>query len=159
MRNTLNLFLILILTWWLLSGYTINLLLGLGFISVILVVWISKRMDKVDDDTHPISNVFVMFHYFPWLFIEIIKANFDVAIAIISKEKKWDPKLVEIKAGQTSEVGRVIFANSITLTPGTVTIGVEENTFTIHSLTKLGRDGLESGEMDKRVTALNISEC
>lgn len=158
MRNTLNLFLVLSLTWWLLSGYTINLLLGLGLISVALVIWISKRMDKVDEDAYPISNVFPVVVYLPWLFIEILKANIDVAISIISNDKKLNPRLVEIKAGQTSELGRVIFANSITLTPGTVTIGVEENIFTIHSLTEFGRQVLMSGEMDKRVTGLNIGK-
>ena len=62
------------------------------------------------------------------------------------------PTLINVKASQQSVVGVVTYANSITLTPGTVTISVDKDIMTVHALTRNAAEGLESGEMDRRVT-------
>ncbi|MDP6121145.1 MAG: Na+/H+ antiporter subunit E, partial [Rhodospirillales bacterium] len=85
---------------------------------------------------------------------EIVKANFDVALAIVRPAMPIEPRLLLIKAGQKDDLARVIYANSITLTPGTVTIATEGSAFTIHALTRGAAEGLESGDMDRRVTAM-----
>ena len=120
----------LVLLWLLLSGYFLALILALGIASIVLVVWIAHRMDVVDHESHPIHMAFKGLIYFPWLMWEIVKANIDVALAILKGNNAIAPKTMRITASQRSDVGRVTYANSITLTPGTVTVHVDGDIFT-----------------------------
>ncbi|MEK9673796.1 MAG: Na+/H+ antiporter subunit E [Rhodospirillaceae bacterium] len=140
--------------WWLLSGYTIPLILALGAGSIITVVAIAMRMDVVDHEGHPIHVTFRWLTYMPWLGKEIVMANIDVAKAIIFGGSRIHPIVMRVKATQKTELGHVIYANSITLTPGTVTLAVEDGVMTVHALTRGGADGLKTGEMDRRCTAV-----
>ena len=65
-----------------------------------------------------------------------------------------NPSVIEVKATQETELGQVIYANSITLTPGTVTIDIDKDIIIVHALTLKAAEDLESGDMDRRVTAL-----
>jgi multicomponent Na+:H+ antiporter subunit E len=96
--------------------------------------------------------------YWPWLIKEIVMANIEVAKAITRTSMDIEPTVIRLKASQTSELGRVIYANSITLTPGTVTIGLEGEDLTVHALTRRSKEGLETGEMDRKVTAMAGSD-
>ena len=78
----------------------------------------------------------------------------DVAKAILSTPMTISPTVFTVTGTQKSELGRVVYANSITLTPGTVTIDLVDDQLTVHALTKAGLEGVESGEMDRRVTRL-----
>jgi len=140
----------------LLSGMFEPLLLGLGVASVIVTVWIAHHMDVVDHEGHPVHMGPRALVYFPWLALEIIKSNLDVAKIILSPKMKIQPQIFKVKASQLSDVGRTTYANSITLTPGTVTIAMEEGQgdFEIHALTDAAREGVETGEMDRRCTAM-----
>ena len=141
--------------WLLLSGYFDHtLLLGLGLASVILVLIVAHRMQIIDREGHPVHLVFKALVYWPWLMKEIVLANIDVAKAILRYPDGISPEVFEVTATQGSELGRVIYANSITLTPGTVTIALEDEQLTVHALTEVARDGLKTGEMDRRVTWL-----
>ncbi len=140
--------------WFLLSGYFIPLILALGAGSILGVVWLAHRMDVVDHESHPVHMAAKGSGYYLWLLWEIAKANIDVTSAILKGGDLITPQVFKVKVSQRSDVGRVTYANSITLTPGTVTILAEDDEFTIHSLTPGARDGLETGEMDRRVTAL-----
>ena len=152
MLHTLSLGLVLFILWLLLSGFFEILLLSLGVGSVIAVVWIAYRMDVIDHEGHPIHLTVRALLYWPWLTVEIIKANIDVAAVIVRRKMSINPSLIEVKATQKTELGQVIYANSITLTPGTVTIAVDKDIMTVHALTRNAAEGLESGEMDRRVT-------
>ena len=154
MIHTLALTAGLVLLWLLLSGYFLALILALGIASIVLVVWIAHRMDVVDHESHPIHMAAKGLIYFPWLMCEIVKANIDVALAILRGNNVIAPKTFQVTASQCSDVGRVTYANSITLTPGTVTVYVDGDTFLVHALTEGSAEGLETGDMDKRVTAL-----
>jgi len=156
--HAVSLAIVLAIVWWLLSGFVIPLILALGAGSILTVVWIAHRMDSVDHESHPIHLAVRGVTYFPWLLWEIVKANFDVAKAILVGGDAIRPRLLVVRATQPTEVGRVTFANSITLTPGTVTIGAEDDVFTIHSLTPGSYEGLETGEMDRRVSALELGK-
>ena len=158
MLHAVSLAIVLAIVWWLLSGFVIPLILALGAGSILTVVWIAHRMDSVDHESHPIHLAVRAITYFPWLLWEIVKANYDVAKAILVGGDAIRPRLLVVKATQPTEVGRVTFANSITLTPGTVTIGAEDDVFTIHSLTPGSYEGLETGEMDRRVTAMELGK-
>ena len=154
MIHTLALAAGLTILWFLSSGYLIPLILGLGAASIAGVVWIAHRMDVVDHESHPLHMAPKGVFYYPWLMWEIVKANWDVAKAILKEGDAIQPRVLTVKASQASDVGRVIYANSITLTPGTVTIAVDGDTFEVHSLTPGSAEGLQTGDMDRRVTDL-----
>ena len=100
-------------------------------------------MDVVDHEGFPINMGPKAINYWPWLIWEIIKANIDVALIIIKPELKIRPIMFRAEASQKTEVGQVTYANSITLTPGTITVGVgdgirshatwEQNAASVHS--------------------------
>ncbi|NQU59667.1 MAG: Na+/H+ antiporter subunit E [Rhodospirillales bacterium] len=152
--HALSLGMVLFGLWLLLSGFFEPLLLSLGVGSVIAVVWIAYRMDVVDHEGHPIHLTIRAIFYWPWLILEIIKANIHVAGVILRRKMPISPSFVEVKATQETELGQVIYANSITLTPGTVTIAIEKDIFSVHTLTRTATEHLQTGDMDRRVTAM-----
>lgn len=155
MLHAISLGTALAVLWMLLSGMFDPLLIGLGVASVILTVWIAHRMDVVDHEGHPVHMGPRALFYFPWLGWEIAKANWDVAKIILSPKMTIQPHIFKTKASQLSDVGRTTYANSITLTPGTVTIAMEDDgTFEIHALTDAAREGVEALDMDRRCTAM-----
>ncbi len=140
--------------WFLLSGYFTPLILILGAVSITAVVWLAYRMDVIDHESHPIHMAPKGTLYYLWLMWEIVKANVDVTLAILRGPSALQPRVFKLKAAQSSDVWLVTYANSITLTPGTVTIFVDGSEITVHSLTPVAKKGLETGEMDQRVSAL-----
>ena len=154
MLHAISLGLVLFALWLLLSGFFQTLLLSLGLVSVVAVVWIAHRMDVIDHEGHPIHLTLRALFYWPWLIVEIIKANIAVARAIVRRRMPINPSVIEVKATQETELGQVIYANSITLTPGTVTIDIDKDIMIVHALTRSAAEGLESGDMDRRVSAL-----
>ena len=154
MLQTLSLGAVLYGLWLLLSGHYQPLLLGLGVASTIVVVLIARRMDLIDREGHPIHLSWRFLLYLPWLGWEIVKANIDIARVIVRPKMVIGPTVLRLKGTQKSELGHVIYANSITLTPGTVTIGLEEGVLSVHALTREAAEGLISGDMDRRVTAV-----
>ena len=154
MLQTLSLGAVLYGLWLLLSGHYQPLLLGLGVASTIVVVLIARRMDLIDREGHPIHLSWRFLLYLPWLGWEIVKANIDIARVIVRPKMAIGPTVLRLKGTQKSELGHVIYANSITLTPGTVTIGLEEGVLSVHALTREAAEGLISGDMDRRVTAV-----
>ncbi len=154
MFHTLSLGFALYFLWILLSGHFSPLLLGLGVVSAAVVVFISKRMEVVDHEGHPIHMSWRAMLYWPWLTWEIIKSNIDVARIIVTPKMPIAPNMIELKGSQKTELGQAAYANSITLTPGTVTVGLRRGVFSVHALTAEAADGLRKGEMDRRVTVL-----
>ena len=92
--------------------------------------------------------------YLPYLALEIVKANLDVARRILDPKLPIDPVLVRVKTSQASELGQVLYANSITLTPGTVSMQVDGGGILVHAIAREMAEDLEGGEMDRRVTAV-----
>jgi multicomponent Na+:H+ antiporter subunit E len=153
--HTLGLGFILAVLWLLLSGHFFSpLLLGLGAGSVILILYVTHRMDVIDREGHPIHLGFRAIGYWLWLLWEIVIANFQIARVILSPRMPIRPHLFDVRASQATELGHVIYANSITLTPGTVTVDVEDGILHVHALTQDSADGLLSGEMDRRVVEM-----
>lgn len=143
---------ILFAFWLLLSGHFEPLLLGLGVASVVLVVYLAARMQVVDDEGVPLHVAGRFSLYLPWLMKEIFVANVNVARIILTPSLPISPIMVHFRASQETDLGRTIYANSITLTPGTITTGVEGQDLEIHALTWQDVDGREEDEMDHRVT-------
>jgi len=150
-RHHLSLAVILMAVWLLFSGHLDPFFITLGAISVLLAVGIGYRMEVVDLEGHPVRITARALVYFPWLFWEIIKSNIDVAKVILSPSIFLQPQVFTTTARQKTAVGRTIYANSITLTPGTVTIDVRGNEFDVHALTQKSADGVKTGQMDELV--------
>ena len=140
--------------WLLMSGHYTPLILFLGAISVGFVLYLTKRMDSLDEDTFEFKLKRRHFSYWSWLAKEIFKANLDVAKVILAPNMKLSPRILLVPTSQSSELGTVIYANSITLTPGTVSVDIEGDEFIVHALTQELMDGLTEGDMDKRVNYL-----
>lgn len=160
MARALSLGIVLFATWMLLSGeFSLDhgLVLGLGIASVILVVLIAVRMDVVDHEGHPIHLTQRFIGYWLWLIAEIVKAAIDVTRRIWSPSLPISPAMYILKAGQSGELGQVIYANSITLTPGTVTVRLDCGDIMVHAIAREVGDDLAGGEMDRRVTRLEAS--
>lgn len=154
MRHTLYLAIALAAVWLLNSGHYNSLLLCLGALSIALVVWIAHKMDVVDHEGQPINATIKMPVYFVWLLKEIVLSNIDVVKRIWLAPNSISPTVATLPLSQKEDMGRVIYANSITLTPGTVTLDLDDKEVTVHALTKEGLESLEEGEMDRRVSQL-----
>ncbi len=152
--HSISLGLVLFGVWLLLSGFFEPLLLGLGVLSCVVVVLIANRMDVIDHEGQPLHLGWRIFTYWLWLTVEIVKANLDVARRVLDPKLPIHPVLIRLQASQKSELGHVIYANSITLTPGTVSVDVSGATIHVHAITKAMAEGVETGEMDRRVTQM-----
>lgn len=144
----------LALFWMLLSGHTSVLLLALGLASVVLVTWLVSRMDRNDDT--PIRMLFSLkfISYLGWLTWQVIITNIDVARRIWNPSMPIKPTSRKIKVHIKDPLIKTIYANSITLTPGTVTTEVGEDYFIVHALNSEGLDELEEGDMERRLICL-----
>lgn len=142
----------LFVTWLLLSGHDDPLILAFGVFSCIVTVLITRRMGLNDEEGHPIHLGWRVPVYWTWLFREIVKANIDVAKRIISPRLPISPTLITLKTSQTTEFGQVIYANAITLTPGTVSLRIDKDTIEVHALSEALAADLEKGTMDRMTT-------
>ena len=150
--RTLSLFVLLFLSWLLLSGIYTGLLVGFGVLSCLLVVAVCRRMKIVDPEGHPSHLIPGLLRYIPWLLWAIVKANIDVVRRIVHPRLPIAPRVIQVAASQKTHLGQVMYANSITLTPGTVTIETDEGTIAVHALTRETAEDVRSGDMDRRVT-------
>jgi len=136
LRYGLVLALALAAFWVILSGYFTPLLLTLGAISIATVLFLCARMKILDDETAPYLFVPKTFIYLYWLFKEIVKANMQVVKAVLNPDLEVSPTLVRIPVDLKTDIGRSMFANSITLTPGTVSVEFEDDAILVHALLK-----------------------
>lgn len=120
-------------------------------ISVLFVAVLSHLMDVVDGESQPLGMTFTIPGYWLWLIKEVVVANIAVARCVWSGNHAINPQVVKVTANQKTDLGIVIYANSITLTPGTVSIDLQENEITVHALTDDSANDLMTGEMDRRV--------
>ena len=144
---------ILFLFWVCLSGHFSPLLLGLGLASVALTFFLSRRMNVIDNESYPLHLSAKLPGFYIYMLKEIVKTNIDVAKRILRwKGKSISPQLIEIPQSQKTDLGAVIYANSITLTPGTVTIKLSKDHLTVHAISKETADELANGDMSKEIS-------
>lgn len=141
---------ILIAFWLLLSGHYTPMLIGLGLGSTVLVVYLAVRMEVVDHEGLPLHLGGRFWLYLPWLMKEIFVANVKVARIILDPALPISPVLVRFRAGQQTDLGLTIHAQSITLTPGTITTNVVGRELELHALTFSDSVRQEEDEMDRR---------
>ncbi|MBK1664321.1 cation transporter [Rhodospirillum rubrum] len=156
MKRTVALAASLSLLWLLLSGYWHDpLLLGFGLLSVGAVVALSLRMGIVDAEGVPLRQIPGLLTYLPWLAWQVVLSAMTVARIVLSPKLSISPTLAAIPAAPKTAIGQVIFANSITLTPGTLSLDLDDGAVLVHGLRAAGIDDLMTGEMGRRVAALD----
>jgi multicomponent Na+:H+ antiporter subunit E len=156
-KHAASLALVLFALWLGLSGHMDALLLGLGLVSTALAVFLAIRMELLDRESYPFHLKPSLFRHLIFLMREIAIANIDVARRILSPGPPISPRLVRVPAKQRSTLGKVIYANSITLTPGTVSLRLDDDSILVHALTREGAEDLASGRM-ARVIPDDIGE-
>lgn len=150
MRFAFILTLAMIAAWLTLSGYFIPLILTFGIISIAIVVWMCRRMRILDGETVPYLMMLQTLSYFVWLFVEIVKANVQVVKAVLSPDLEVSPTLVKIPLNTDADIAETMFANSITLTPGTVSVDMHPDHILVHALLEDMSAAEDFVEMEKR---------
>jgi multicomponent Na+:H+ antiporter subunit E len=153
-----------LVTWLLLAGLWIGLSgyfdvvhLVFGFVSVTLVSLIShEHLTGGGDVPTGIKRLGRLALYLPWLIWEIVAANFDVMLRVFGL-KPIDPCIIRFTPDLKSDFGRVTLANSITLTPGTVTVDIENGEFIVHALSREAADAVLAGAMEKKAQGVEGS--
>jgi multicomponent Na+:H+ antiporter subunit E len=151
--HSVSLLVSLYVFWLLLSGIFTPFLLAAGAGCALAVVWFARRMDVVDREGHPVHLGPRVFRYWAWLAVEVVKSAWTVTKIILHPRLPISPTLVRFRPTQGSAIGLAIHAQSITLTPGTITIEAWPVEFVVHGLTRDGALAAIDSEMDRRVTA------
>ena len=148
------LFVLFVVTWLVWSGYFDPLLLSLGLASSVICTWLALRMRLFDDYLFSPPLGIGLPGYWLWLTGEVIKSSLSVTRIVLSRDLPISPCVARIRAGSSHPYDQVLLANSITLTPGTLSMDLADGVITVHALTEDGMRDLLSGEMNRRVTAL-----
>jgi len=150
-------FTLLMIAWIIFSGVLDAYHIGLGVISCALVAWLStdlvfRQKELRLKDRLAEGGRFLV--YSLWLFWEIVLANWHVLkLALFRDESEIAPKIIRFKTSLKTEFARYVFANSITLTPGTVTVDIDGDEFVVHAIDETLAQSLP-GEMEQRVAAV-----
>jgi len=142
--------------WLLLSGHYTPLLLGLGVVSVSLVMWLVKQLDRVDDQPLYLSSLPRLASYLVWLFGQVVKANIDVSRRILNPRLPIQPVWQPLEFKLDSDLQKTLYASSVTLTPDTFTTRIEDGRLLVHALWPESIEDLRKGEMQERVRRTGI---
>ena len=155
MKYILGLVVVLASFWMINSGYLKPILLEFGVLSVVIVCALAWRMRSRDGEAFPIIiPSWKMPGYIVWMIGQIIAANIDVIKRVWGGRNAISPVIIKTPSSQKTEEARVLYANSITMTPGTITLSIRGDVLEVHALSRDGAEQLQQGEMDRRVTAL-----
>jgi len=140
--------------WVLLSGKLDAFHLGTGLASVVLVLWLDHRLEVIGGDRPVRLLPWRWLFYYLWLLKEMVLSAVFVGRAILNPSRHVDPGLICFYTDQPCVAASVVLANSITLTPGTLTIDLHENTYLVHALSPGTASDLLAGGMPARVARL-----
>ncbi len=138
-------FLIYFLLWVVFNGsFTLEIcLLGLG-IAGALLAFSCRFMDySLARERRVYKNAFLFLRYCCLLVTEIVKANVSAMHLILTQREEIEPALVSFRTDLKSQAGRALLANAITLTPGTITVTLEESEYTVHCLDESMAEGIQ----------------
>jgi multicomponent Na+:H+ antiporter subunit E len=152
LQNFIVTFLLLFAFWALLSGKFDAFHLTLGVICSLIIAYFGHDLLFANVRVGDIRVIVQRFlAYVPWHIYQIVLANFHVAYLALSPKLPISPKIIRFKTKLESDISWVTLANSITLTPGTITIDIEEGEFVVHALSGKLADDLNTGEMEDRI--------
>jgi len=152
-----SLAIVLFAFWLALSGHYTTLLITIGVICVLGIVALSVHMELVDEESHPIHLALPSLLYWPWLIWQIILSAWGVARIIVDPRLPISPTMIRVTPTQKTGVGVHVYANSITLTPGTISVEVNRHEILVHAITSANAQDLAEGAMDRKVTTFEGS--
>ena len=157
--QVVNQALLLALIWMVFSGKTDAFHLALGGLSVALVLAFDSAVRRLSPTRGgPASresfSILRFALYAPWLFWQIVQSAVYVMRLTLVGEDRIDPRIVRFRSDQPNEVATVTLGNSITLTPGTLTLDIHDDEYVIHALDARSADGLLNGDMQRRVAEI-----
>jgi len=145
-------FVLMFITWIILSGKFIPLLLWLGGISSFLIAYFFHDLLFPNMKPGTIKIFFKFLRYTPWLVLEIVKANFHLLYLVFHPRMKdmIDPHIIDFTTDLKSDIAITTLANSITLTPGTITVTASsDGVFRVHSIDKPSAEALPGVMLEK----------
>lgn len=149
------------LFWLLLSGLYDAMHISFGVFSVILVMLMNyplrRRLFAMEEErsaTLSFSRLQRLSFYIPWLIWQIIVSSVQVAYVVLHPRCPIDPSLLRFKTKLINVSSKVILGNSITLTPGTITLEIEEDVFLVHALMDISSTGIIDGSLPGQVARL-----
>ena len=161
LRNTIIQAALLMIFWLLLSGHYDLMHITFGIFSLILVMLINyplrRRLFAMEEErsaTLSFSRLLRLSFYIPWLLVQIVVASVQVAFVVLHPKCPIDPALLRFKTSLRNVSSKVILANSITLTPGTITLQIEEDEFLVHCLMDISSTGIIDGTLPGQVAKL-----
>jgi multicomponent Na+:H+ antiporter subunit E len=152
MQRKVATFIIMLIFWTIMSGMFDAFHFSLGVICCLLVAWFSSGLLFPEAGTPWLKELFGMACYLPYLLWQIILANLQVAYIVLHPRMldKIDPHLFRFETSLKRPISKVAMAQSITLTPGTITVNIHENQIAVYALTRKAADSLP-GEMERQV--------
>lgn len=141
-------FVVCVAFWLVLSGHYTPLYIGLGLVSAAIVTWLNRHDDLVSDVVRALPGLLM---YTPWLLWQIAQSNLQVARVVLDPRLPIDPVVVRVRTVMRRDLAIATFANSITLTPGTVTVDIDGDELVVHALTPETAAGVADGQMARRV--------
>ena len=151
-------YLIVLAFWLLLSAHFDRFHVGAGVVCSVIVAYASHDLLFKDTGNHRLTKTLRFIAYLPWLIYQIVLANIDVAKRALSPSMPIDPRVVTFKTILKSDMARTALANSITLTPGTVTIDIVDDVFYVHAIAKEPADDLLKGAMERKVAHIFMED-
>lgn len=146
----IGILLAIVVFWMANSGHYTPLLLGFGAASFVVTMFLSARLKVIDREGAPYVRLVGFLSYYPWLFWEVVKSNWVVIKACLRADIDISPALVKVKTICKTDLAKVTFANSITMTPGTVTIEIDGDKLLVHGLYEANTVPEAFAEMDRR---------
>lgn len=159
LRNNLVLFVLLFGLWLLMSGHYDFFHTSIGFLCSILIVVLNARLNKyffIQDKLWECAPLRIgrLLFYIPWLIWQIVIASLQVAGVVLRRRMPVNPSLLRFRTKLPTQAARVILANSITLTPGTITLLLEGDEYLVHSLIDASHSGIVDGTLPGEVAKL-----
>lgn len=145
---------LLMIAWLLWSGFFKPLLLSLGVFSCVLTLLIVYRMGYFTNETFAFRYSPRLLVYWGWLGKEIVLSSIEVVKHVLRKDLNVQSRVITLDVSDLDALDQAVFGNSITLTPGTLTLDLFKDRIVVHALSAEAAESLQTGEMLRRVVAL-----
>jgi multicomponent Na+:H+ antiporter subunit E len=156
-------FIVLMGFWYLMSGFFDLTHTIMGVISVVIVMGVNyklKRHAYFEGETDVIKDLrfFYIPYYFGWLLVQIVISGVQVAKILLTPSLPIDTSMVRFKVDFPNPHCKMILGNSITLTPGTLTVDIQGDEFIVHAISPASFEGIASDKMPQQVLKLFTNE-
>lgn len=159
-KNILIIFFLLLFFWSIIDGKLTVESIILGTAASIIIIYLNRDIMFTIDDGGPVTLRY-LWHYstlIAVLVVEIVKSNINVAKIVLNPKMPIEPSFVRVPVRFKKDFNKVLYGNVVTLTPGTLTVDIDEDEYIIHALTKEAAEGLHGSELEKHVLLLEEKE-